>query len=130
MRVGLALSDETRTISQPHLTLVGLRERALLEAIARVVHEQEVVGVVVGLPLRMSGERGPEAEGAAELGRMIAAETGVEVGFCDERLTTRQAQKEMLASGDSRQRRRQAGDRVAAALLLQTVLAGGPVRPW
>jgi putative Holliday junction resolvase len=130
VRVGLAVSDETRTISQPHSTLVGLAEPALLEAIARVVREQEVVGVVVGLPLRMSGERGPEAEQAAELGRLIAAETGLAVGFCDERLTTRQAEKEMLARGSSRQRRREAGDRVAAALLLQTVLAGGRVLAW
>ncbi len=55
VRVGLAVSDETRTISQPHLTLIRSGDRALLDAIARVVREQQVVGVVVGLPLRMSG---------------------------------------------------------------------------
>ena len=130
VRVGLAVSDETRTISQPHLTLIRSGDRALLDAIARVVREQQVVGVVVGLPLRMSGERGPEAAAAAELGRMIASATGLGVGFCDEPLTTKQAEKEMLGHGESRRRRREAGDRVAAALLLQGVLGGGPVLAW
>lgn len=130
VRVGLALSDESRTIAQPHLTVAAVKEDALLAEIGRVVQEQEVVGIVVGLPLRMSGEAGPEAESARGLGLRIAAETGIVVGFCDERLTTRQAEKEMLGQGARRRLRRNAGDRVAAALLLQGVLAGSRVREW
>ncbi len=129
MRVGVALSDETRTISQPHLTLIRRGDRSLLREIVKLVGEQEVTGIVVGLPLRMNGTRGQEAEAAVALGRMVAGATGLQVYFCDERLTSKQAEKEMIGHGESRRGRREAGDRVAAALLLQGVLAGGPLLP-
>jgi putative Holliday junction resolvase len=125
--VGVAVSDETRTISQPHVTLRRRGDRELMEEIRRLVRELEVGQIVVGLPLQMDGGRGQEAERALLLGRKVGEVTGVPVFFADERLTSRQAEREMIAQGSSRQSRREAGDRVAAALLLQAVLAGGAI---
>ncbi len=127
VRVGVAISDETRTIAQPHATLLRRGDRNVLLEIAGLVRSLDVTEIVVGLPLQMDGSMGPAAKEARAFGDSVSRATGLRVGFADERLTTRQAEKMMLGQGASRHRRREAGDRVAAALLLQAVMAGGPV---
>ncbi|HVD03730.1 MAG TPA: Holliday junction resolvase RuvX [Candidatus Dormibacteraeota bacterium] len=127
VRVGVAVSDETRTIAQPHSTLLRRGDRRLMVEIVGLVHSLEVTEIVVGLPLQMDGSSGPSAEEARAFGDAVSRATGLPVGFADERLTTKQAEKMMLEQGASRQVRREAGDRVAAALLLQAVMAGGPL---
>lgn len=128
VRFGVALSDETRTIAQPHATITWRTEAALLLRVSELARENLVGELVMGLPLRMDGSEGPEAAEARRLGTLLARGTGLPIRFADERLTTRQAEREMIRRGDSRQLRRQVGDRVAAALLLQGVLAGARTR--
>ncbi len=124
VRVGVAVSDESQTIAQPHATLPRRTDDSLVRAVAELARAQQVVQLVVGLPLRLDGSEGQEAEGARRLGALFAAGTGLPVRFADERLTSRQAEREMIRQGTSRRRRREVGDQVAAALLLQGVLAG------
>ncbi|MGC8473885.1 MAG: Holliday junction resolvase RuvX [Candidatus Dormibacteria bacterium] len=128
-RFGVAISDETRTIAQPHLTLNRRSDQDLVRRLVEVARENQVGELVMGLPLRMDGSEGPEAAEARRLGALLADATRLPLRFADERLTSRQAEREMIRQGDSRQRRRQLGDRVAAALLLQGVLAGARTRP-
>ncbi len=77
----------------------------------------------MGLPLLLDGTEGQAALAARRLGEALRALTGVVVGYVDERLTTRQAERELLAMGHGRRRRRLLGDQVAAALILQQRLA-------
>lgn len=129
VRVGVAVSDETRTIAQPRATL-GARDGArLLREISRLARELEVREVIVGLPLLLDGSEGESAQRARRLGGQVAAATGLPVSYADERLTSVQAERELIRQGASRARRRQVGDRVAAALLLQGVLGGASARP-
>ena len=119
----MALSDETRTIASPHATWVRrdlARDLAQLQAL---VSAAEVSAVVIGLPLQMDGTAGVEAEAARAFGARVAAAVAVPVTFADERLTTAAAERALVAAGVSRAGRRAHGDQVAAALLLQTVLA-------
>lgn len=128
-RVGLALSDQGRVIAQPHRTLARRGEERLVREVVAVARAQQVVELVMGLPLRMNGSEGPEAAEARRLGGLLGRASGLPVRFADERLTSRQAEREMVAQGTSRRRRREVGDQVAAALLLQGVLAGARTRP-
>jgi len=122
VRVGLALSDPLGLTAQP----LGHQPRAagaLLDALAALVAEHDVRTVVVGLPLRLSGEEGEEAVRARGFARRLAERIApVPVEMWDERLTTRQATRVLLEGDVSRARRRKVVDAMAAALLLQSWL--------
>jgi putative Holliday junction resolvase len=123
VRIGLALSDLLGVTAQPidHLTCVGSRRD--LNNISDCVREHEVHTVVIGLPLTLAGNDGEAAlasrEMAAGLERRLP---GVRIELWDERLTTVQAERTMVAGKQRRAKRRQRIDSVAAALILQSWL--------
>jgi putative Holliday junction resolvase len=90
--------------------------------IARLCAEYEVETVVVGLPRTLAGEEGPSAVKARELGAAIAAASGCDIRFFDERFTTVQAESALLEGGMRRRKRRETVDKVAAAMMLQGFL--------
>jgi putative Holliday junction resolvase len=92
-RTGVAVSDPTGTLARP----LGVVERAGAESglaeLARLVREEGVERIVVGLPLTLSGAHG---EQAAETGRFVDTLRGVvdvPVELFDERFTTDLAQQ-------------------------------------
>ncbi len=123
VRIGLALSDPLGVTAQPmpHLERVGARRD--LNNIAGLVREHEVQTVVIGLPLTLAGEEGESARASREmaegLGRRLP---GVRIELWDERLTTAQAERTMVAGGTRRAKRRQRIDSLAATLILQSWL--------
>lgn len=121
-RIGVALSDEMGWIAQPLETY----ERRSLEAdvayIRRLVDQHEVAEVVMGLPLRLSGRVGPEAEQVQMFIETLERALPVPVVAWDERLTTKAAEQFLIEGNVSRKKRKGAVDRVAAALLLQSYL--------
>ena len=113
-RCGVAISDPTGTLATP----VGAVERPDTRRgrgeIVRLAREREVGRVVVGLPLTLRGEEGPQAEHARAFAATLAERLDVPVDLYDERLTTRQAERSGgKADADSR----------AAAHLLESYLA-------
>jgi putative Holliday junction resolvase len=123
VRIGLALSDPAGIFAQPIEPLVRRGERKDLDALARLVGEHEVTGAVVGLPLLLSGARGPKAVAAREFAERLARRLAtVPVELWDERLTTVEAERTMIAADVDRRRRRQSLDSVAAALILSSFL--------
>ncbi len=121
-RIGVALSDELGWTAQPLETF----ERRTLERdighIRDLVHAHEVVRVVLGLPLRLSGEVGPAARVVQEFVVRLAEALPVPIDTWDERMTTKAAEELLIAADVSRKKRKGALDRVAAALLLQSYL--------
>jgi putative Holliday junction resolvase len=121
-RVGLALSDPTGTIASPLATVPAEPSSSLPARLARIARDAEAERIVVGLPIRMDGTHGPEAAAAQRLASALRHSSGLPVEVVDERLTTAQAERAMIADGMRRERRKQAVDRVAATLLLQAHL--------
>ena len=121
--MGVAVSDETQTIAQPHSTIFRRTGRDGIDEIVKLVSDLAVSRIVVGLPLQLDGDEGEAAAEARDFGAAVERATGLEVSYLDERLTTKQAERHLIASGASRARRRQVGDQVAATLILQQVLA-------
>ena len=121
-RVGLAISDPTGTIAQPLTTVAGEPSDTLPSRLADIAREKGVSRIIVGLPRRMDGSYGPEAKSARELADRLRKASGLPVELVDERLTTVAAERSLLEGGVRRAKRRQAVDRVAAALLLQSSL--------
>ena len=116
-RCGVALSDPTGTLATPLPAVERPETRRGLAELARVAAETEAERVVVGLPLTLRGEEGPQAAAARAFATRVEGRTGLPVDLYDERLTTRQAQRAGgSADLDSR----------AAAHLLETYLAMSP----
>ena len=120
-RIGVALSDPLGIIAQPHAVL-DRRHGDVMAELRRIVAENDVDLVVVGLPIGLAGGEGPAAAQARELGRRVAEDLGVSVEHYDERFTTVQAEAALLESGMRRDGRRARRDMVAAALMLQAYL--------
>jgi len=123
VRVGLALSDPLGITAQPYETLKRLGDRQDLDRIVGHVRMHDVRRVIVGLPLLMSGEEGSRAHSAREFAARLATRLGeVPVEMWDERLTTVQAERALLAGDMRRRKRRDVVDRLAAVLILQNWL--------
>lgn len=121
-RVGVAVSDPTETIAQPLATVPAEPRATLATRLAAIANERETGRIVVGLPRRMDGSEGPEAKAARELASELRRASNLQVELVDERLTTAQAERAMVAAGARRARRRESIDQVAATLLLQSHL--------
>ncbi|MGH7475743.1 MAG: Holliday junction resolvase RuvX [Longimicrobiales bacterium] len=124
-RIGLALSDPTATIAQSLPTLERRRgKRPPVMAILRLIHEHDVVAVVLGLPLTSAGTESAWTREVRRFGDAIAARSGRPVHYVDERMTSARAQRAVRAIGLPRSRRREKGrvDAAAAVLILQAHL--------
>jgi putative Holliday junction resolvase len=121
-RVGLALSDPTATIAQALATVPAEPAGTLASRLAQMALRHEAERIVVGLPRRLDGTRGPEAAAATSLANAIRLVSGLPVELVDERLTTVAAERSLIAGGVRREKRRLSVDRVAATLMLQAHL--------
>jgi len=123
VRIGVAISDPERRLAVP-LGTVHTGAPADLKAIAALVHEQDVTTVVVGLPLRMSGETGTRAVHAKVFAEALGSVLDVPVILQDERLSTVEADRALKDAGAGGRARRGAVDRSAATIILQAWLDG------
>lgn len=121
-RIGVAVSDPLGRVATP---LTVLDARALERdgrPFARIVEEYAPAEIVVGLPLTLAGEEGPQARAVKMTVRRLIEPLGVPVVYHDERLTSSQAERSMASAGSSARARRGSVDQVAASLLLQSYL--------
>jgi putative Holliday junction resolvase len=119
VRVGLAVSDPAGVLAQP---LDVVPRDGATDAIADRTREMDVAEVVVGIPLRMDGSHGPEADAAEEFARMLEGVLDLPVARWDERLSTKEAERSMRAAGADARKQRGVVDKVAAAMVLQSFL--------
>ena len=122
-RIGIAVCDPLRLVARPHSTLSRSSRRADFAHLAKIAKDEEIVGVVCGLPLNMDGTRGPQAQTthkwAMRLAQALRALLGspLPIALWDERLSSFTAQE--LAH----QWPRHVGeDAIAAAVILQSFL--------
>jgi putative Holliday junction resolvase len=124
-RIGLALSDETQTLAQPLTTLTRRAgKRFPMAQLLEQVTRNQVVGIIVGLPLDESGAEGDAAHAARALADDIKGRVGgdLEVTMWDERMTTARVLSAIREMGGSTRGRKSDLDSMAAALLLQHYL--------
>ena len=125
-RIGIALSDPTRTIASPH-SVIKRSGNAEVDrrAVLTIAREEGVTQLVVGLPLTLTGARRAAARAAlAEIEALKALAPDLIIEAFDERLTTAIAQRSLLEGDVRRKDRKQVIDKVAAAVMLQSWLDG------
>ena len=121
-RIGVALSDTTRVLASPLTTLRAEPRDRVLSEIAALVQRHEVVEVVVGLPLTLSGEVGPQAHLVQLFVEQLQGVLTAPIHLFDERLTTVAAERMMLDLGMKPEQRKARIDEVAASIILQDFL--------
>lgn len=121
-RIGVAVSDPSGTVASPLTVLDASRTLATGEGLARLVEDYEVEAVVVGLPLSMDGSEGPQAERARRAASRLAGFLRVPIEFADERLSSVQATRALVAGGVTSRQARGNVDKVAASIFLQSYL--------
>lgn len=121
-RIGLALSDPLGITAQGLDTLQRTRIRDDLDALARIIEQNEVTLILMGHPLHMSGQESRQSEYTREFAGRLAARTGLEIRLWDERLTSVEAGRVLRSSGISIEKRARAVDRLSAVILLSSFL--------
>jgi putative Holliday junction resolvase len=117
------VSDELGITAQPVLTLERRRNRREdLRSIARLCRRFGVAGIVVGNPIKMTGETSSQAIKVQEFAAELGALAGLPIHLWDERLTTHGAHQMLYEAGHARQQHKFVVDQVAATLILQEYL--------
>lgn len=126
-RIGLAVSDELRMTARGLPTLHRTKTREDLEALAAVAMKHQVTLLLVGEPVRLSGEESKQTRANREFGELAGKVTGLPVVYWDERLTSWEAKERLRGEGSFAGRTGQQGrvDEVAATVLLESFLAEG-----
>lgn len=121
-RVGLAVSDELGLMAHPRPHLDGRELAATLRALVALAKTEAWTHIVVGLPRNLDGTYGVAARKAQRFAELVKKATQLPVILLDERLSTREAQLRLTASGVDAKQSRSKVDSAAAAILLQVWL--------
>ena len=122
-RIGVAVSDALGITAQGLTTIQRKNKRTDLAALRAVLEQYEVAEMVVGFPLRMSGEEGAMSEKMTAFAEQLRKQFGLPVHLWDERLTSAEANRVLRTTDMSIEKRAGAVDRMAAVLILQSFLA-------
>lgn len=136
-RIGLAVSDPTRTLATPHQTLHEKDKGQQVKRVVALIGELEVTHVIVGLPLHADGNASESTRSALRYAEKLQTLVPVQVELVDERLTSVLAEEYLAEAGrlprgkpstSKAQRERDRGliDSAAAAVLLQQWLDRQP----
>lgn len=120
--IGLALSDVTRTIATGFETMKRSKFRQEAAYLVALAEQHALTGVVVGLPINLDGSEGPRAQSSRAFARNLVRILPLPILLWDERLTTAAAERLLIEADQSRKRRAEVVDRVAATLILQGAL--------
>ncbi len=126
-RIGLAVSDPTRTIASP-AGFVTRRagKRPPVAELVRQAQTLEATALVLGLPLDDEGNETPRSEEVRRVASELERRMGLPVTLVDERYTTAAALRAIREMDGSTRGRRGDVDALAAAILLQHALATLP----
>ncbi len=120
--IGVAISDRLQTVATPRETIKRKKFGLDADVIERLIVENEISGIVLGLPMNMDGSEGPRAQSTRAFARNLAGRIHVPMFFWDERLSTVAAERALLEADMSRKKRALVIDNVAASYILQGVL--------
>lgn len=121
-KIGLAVSDELGLTAQGLDTYYRSNKKADFDHFRRVIKQYNVTEIVMGLPLRMSGAEGIQAEKVQVFAEELRRRFKLPVQLFDERLTSVEANRVLRETEMSTRRRAEVVDQLAAVLILQSFL--------
>jgi putative holliday junction resolvase len=121
-RMGIAISDELKMIAQPLEFIPAEPLEQFLARLKAILTEKPAELILVGLPRNMDGSYGPAAAAVQEFIAVLKQSVEIPIRTWDERLTSAQANRVLIAGDVRRSKRKEKVDKTAAALLLQSYL--------
>ena len=120
--IGVSVSDRRRMVASPLETIRRKKFTADVEALFALTASREIGGFVLGLPRNMDGSEGPRCQSTRAFAKNLSRLTPLPVFFWDERLSTVAVERTLLEADQSRKRRAEVVDKMAAAFILQGAL--------
>ncbi len=121
-RIGVAVSDTTRTIANAYTVLKRKSRKEDFERIGRIIAEKKITLLVVGLPVPLNGIEGKMAAWVRDYTADLTTHLTIPTEFWDESLTSKQAEESLRLLGKRGKQVKERVDAVAAALILQNFL--------
>ena len=120
--LGLAISDRTRLIATPLLTIRRKKFTPDATELLAQYHRNECTALIVGLPLNMDGSAGPRVQSVKDFCANLLRLNDIPIFMWDERLSTAAVTRSMIEADVSRAKRAAKVDAMAAGYILQGVL--------
>jgi len=129
--IGIAISDGLGITAQPKETIRRVSLKEDIDRLVELILENNIIKIVIGLPLNMNGTLGPQGEKTQGFAQKLEKKLKysdrmvgktVEIVFWDERLTTASAQRALIEADVRRENRRHVVDTVAAVFILQNYM--------
>ena len=129
-RIGIAISDVTRTLARPLMTIEVANPANVVEGVERVAREVSKLAdeddslstIVVGLPVRLDGSANAQTSRVKDFIARLKERTTIEVVTADERLTSVEAESRIAERVKDWRERKKKLDAAAAAIILQDYL--------
>ncbi|MDR1253561.1 MAG: Holliday junction resolvase RuvX [Oscillospiraceae bacterium] len=121
-RTGVAISDEGERLASPLTTIEERNQEKLIERICKVIKDEKVKKVILGLPKNMDGTEGKNAQNFRKFGKILEEKTGLEIFMQDERGTTITANEYLNEVNINKKKRKKIIDTVSATVILQDYL--------
>ena len=121
-RIGVAISDELKMIASPLEFIPADPFVDVLARLKELIREKEVELILIGMPRNMDGSYGPAALQVQQFIAVLKDAITVPIKAWDERLTSAQANRFLIAANVRRDKRKEKVDKTAAAILLQSYL--------
>jgi putative Holliday junction resolvase len=122
VRVGLAICDPSQKWVSPLNTYQRRNEALDREYFLKVVREESVMGLVIGLPIHCDGQESQKSNEVRHFAVWLREVTGLPSQFADERFSTAQATRLLAPAELTKAQRKSKVDRVAAMIILESFL--------
>lgn len=120
--IGVAISDAMRYSATPLETIKRTKFTQDAIRLEELIAQNNVVAIVLGLPLNMDGSEGPRVQSTRAFARSLGQRITTPIAFWDERLSTSAVTRMMIDADLRRDRRAEIVDKLAASYILQGAL--------
>lgn len=121
-RIGVALSDDTKFLASPFITYKRKGDEQDILYFTNLIKEKQVDEIICGLPYNMQGEEQAIAQYTRDFMQKLSIETGMQIKFVDERLSSSMAEEMLKETEKDWKKRKDKLDAVAASIILQDYL--------
>ena len=122
-RIGVAASDPFNTFALPGTTYKRTKSaQADADALVKIAKEKDAGLIVCGLPYNFDGTESVQTEKTKKFVQLLQQRTDIPIVFEDERFTTMEAERDLIAGGVRRENRKQSIDSIAASYILEGYL--------
>jgi putative pre-16S rRNA nuclease len=122
VRLGVAITDPDQRLASPLENYTRRGDDADARWLMQLLSQERIVGVVIGLPVHVSGDESAKSREARTFGQWVAKSSGLPVCYFDERYSSAQAESLLLAAELTKKRRKERMDKLAAQILLAAYL--------